>query len=101
MNIKGIICPVCKDFIYSRANHDFHYCNCKSTAVDGGYYDKIKDVLSYNRVIGNTLHDIISSQIELNISYSELFNDWNKGKDIYGIMIKEEFELKRIYENTN
>ena len=44
MKIKAIKCKKCGDTIYSRNTHDFHYCSCKTVAVDGGF--------DYLRVLG-------------------------------------------------
>lgn len=30
-------CLLCKDVIVSNTRHDFVYCECKNTFVDGGY----------------------------------------------------------------
>lgn len=38
----GVMCPKCKDVIWSRSVHDFRYCGCKNTFVDGG-----RDYLRY------------------------------------------------------
>ena len=45
MLVKAIKCNNCGDIIYSRATHDFHWCSCKKTAIDGGF--------DYYRIIGN------------------------------------------------
>lgn len=34
--IQGIICSACNELLVSLWGHDFHYCKCGSTAVDGG-----------------------------------------------------------------
>jgi len=33
----GVECSVCKERLFSMAGHDFHYCKCGATFVDGGY----------------------------------------------------------------
>ena len=42
MIVSGIICPTCKEPIWSRHRHDFRHCFCKDTFVDGG-----RDYLRY------------------------------------------------------
>lgn len=32
----GVMCVVCGDRLFSFYRHDFKYCSCKSTFVDGG-----------------------------------------------------------------
>ncbi len=39
-----IQCPVCKKMIYSLHRHDFQWCPCGKTALDGGF--------DYKRVLG-------------------------------------------------
>ena len=41
----GIECKHCGDVIFSRARHDFCYCECNKVAIDGGKL--------YTRVIGD------------------------------------------------
>lgn len=36
IKVKGVECPECKEKIWSRYRHDFRYCECKYTFVDGG-----------------------------------------------------------------
>jgi len=75
----AIICPSCKDVIYSRARHDFHYCSCGEVSIDGGFdYMKIgfKDIFPEK------------TEIELNISEQELYDDWNHGINKYGLIKK-------------
>lgn len=40
-------CPVCHDVIASFHRHDFHYCSCGGTAIDGG--------LDYVRLVGDAI----------------------------------------------
>jgi hypothetical protein len=32
----GIVCPKCKDRIFSRSRHDFVSCKCGEVSIDGG-----------------------------------------------------------------
>ena len=36
MKIKALVCQKCGDTIWSRHCHDFRWCKCGETAVDGG-----------------------------------------------------------------
>ncbi len=36
MIVNGVRCPECKEEIWSRSVHDFRYCSCEKTFVDGG-----------------------------------------------------------------
>ncbi len=38
--IQGVYCEKCKEFIYSRSNHDYRKCTCGETFIDGGLYIK-------------------------------------------------------------
>jgi hypothetical protein len=42
MRVQGVECPRCKEKLWSKHRHDFHYCKCKYTFVDGG-----RDYLRY------------------------------------------------------
>lgn len=37
VEVSVVICPACKQGIYSVARYDFHYCDCGGTFVDGGF----------------------------------------------------------------
>ncbi len=77
--VSAIECPTCKDVIYSRARHDFHYCGCGEVAIDGGFeYVRI----SYKNVIPQTIH------ITVNASKDDLYDDWNFRKDKFGVIKK-------------
>jgi hypothetical protein len=80
MKVHGIICPHCKCFIFSRAVHDFRECACGKCAIDGG------QELEYTRVI---FDNVVPKEkvVELPVSKQDLYNDWNKGKDLFGIML--------------
>jgi len=75
--VNAIECPNCKDIIYSRAQHDFHYCSCGEIAVDGGFeYLKI----CFNGVPPR--HVLIM----LNTTKQQLYDDWNHGKNKFGVI---------------
>ena len=76
--VTTTICPNCKDEFYSRAHHDFHYCSCGDTAVDGGF-DYVK-VLFKNPITYRTRY--------VNATKPELYDDWNTRADKYGFITK-------------
>jgi len=45
MKVRGIVCPSCKEFIWSVTRHHFKSCKCKKMSIDGG--------TSYLKVVGN------------------------------------------------
>jgi hypothetical protein len=73
--VFAIQCMACGDVIYSRARHDYRSCTCGKIAIDGGF--------EYTRVIGTEWD---STQLIVNASKSELYRDWNSGKDKYGLI---------------
>lgn len=83
MLVKGIRCLTCNDVIYSRSRHDFRWCSCHSCAVDGGF--------DYLKITGNPENwqfeqiDILRNKDEDNVKRI-LFEDWNKGKNKYGVL---------------
>jgi hypothetical protein len=83
LRINAIKCLKCGDVIYSRSRHDFHWCSCESCAIDGGF--------DYMKITGNR-EDWESVQIDVfeNKTDNEvkkiLFDDWNKGKNKYGVL---------------
>jgi hypothetical protein len=48
-----IQCPVCKKMIYSLSRHDFQWCPCGKTALDGGF--------DYQRVIGKEIAERLTN----------------------------------------
>jgi hypothetical protein len=77
MKIQTIKCPSCNDTIYSRARHDFRRCSCGEVAIDGGF-DYIK--ISFKDKFPER------SEIELDITKEDLYDDWNLSIDKYGLM---------------
>jgi ribosomal protein L37AE/L43A len=73
--ITGIVCPKCKEFIYSRARHDWHTCNCRYSFIDGGF-----EYLRYGVKSGKP----VVRTIQLRVSKIALLQDWNTGTDKYG-----------------
>jgi hypothetical protein len=79
VRIWTIECPLCKDLIYSRANHDFHSCTCGNITVDGGPNSK------YGR---HSCAKGIPKAVEIWIDATkkELYDDWNMNEDKYGVV---------------
>ena len=77
MKVLAVKCNKCGEIIYSRAHHDFHYCSCGATFVDGG-----RDYLRY----GNdpTAGRPKELEIEVDATEQEMYQDWNKRLDKLG-----------------
>jgi len=82
--IQAIKCPTCKDVIFSRARHDFHYCTCGAMFVDGGF-----DYLRYG---GEAFDNVEFINLELDETKKELYDDWNKGINKFGIIVDDTTE---------
>jgi len=76
IRIQTVTCNNCGDEIYSRAQHDFHYCSCGDINVDGGF-DYLKYGWGKNGKPKVRTRYIYSNHVEL-------YNDWNFGKNKYG-----------------
>jgi len=81
MKVLAVKCKACGDTIYSRAHHDFHYCSCGNTFVDGG-----RDYLRYGS--DPTVGKPEELEIEVDATDAELYQDWNKRKDKFGSIKK-------------
>lgn len=83
MELSGIKCLKCGDIIYSRSRHDFRWCSCESCAVDGGF--------DYLKIVGNKENwefkriNVLENKTD-NEAKKILFEDWNKGKNKYGVL---------------
>lgn len=78
--VNSVRCKLCKDVIYSRATHDFRWCSCSSTFVDGG--------LDYIRT-GSYAGSSKVKKILVAASEDELFNDWNLKINKFGLIKHE------------
>lgn len=76
-DVNAIKCSDCGDLIFSRARHDFHYCTCGNTAVDGGF--------EYTKVSHKGVMPMIS-KLHIDVTKQELMDDWNSGKDKFGVI---------------
>lgn len=85
IEVSTLQCPKCKDIIYSRTRHDFRYCGCGSIFVDGGF-----DYLKYGCDNDIDIKNIKQETILLKgLTKQDLYNDWNKRIDKYGLIINE------------
>lgn len=75
MKIHAIKCKLCGETIYSRAQHDFHWCSCHTIFIDGGF--------SYMRCGGQS-ENIENVVIEVDATIPQLYKDWNEGIDRFG-----------------
>lgn len=77
MKVTAVICPKCKEKIYSRARHDMHWCHCGNTAVDGG--------LEYVRITAKeNLEDVVTEVIDVKASSKKLYDDYNLNINKFG-----------------
>jgi len=79
MMIHGVVCPNCKDFIYSRTRHDFRTCTCGDTSIDGGQTDYIK-------LSAKNMKDIQHLTMEIKTTLGKLYDDWNLKLDKLGLI---------------
>lgn len=77
MEVKGIVCGVCGDVVYSRARHDMRWCSCGNSAIDGGQEDYIK--------VTGCRASFITINVP-NVTLKLLYNDWNTHKNKYGLI---------------
>ena len=82
MKVFAVKCPQCGDIIYSRATHDFHYCSCNNVFIDGGF--------EYSRIGAKDLDSLTQLEIDINTTKNELYKDWSKSIDKFGIIKKDE-----------
>lgn len=81
MKVTAIKCPKCGDTIFSRANHDYHNCTCRTVAIDGGP--------SYIRCCWDpTIEPPEPFEIEVDATREELYQDWNTSTNKFGIIKK-------------
>ena len=83
VTVNAITCDVCKHVIFSRAHHDFHSCPCGAVSVDGGF--------EYLRVLWSSAQGEMpaSRRILVQATRRELYQDWNSGKDKWGVFSPE------------
>ena len=77
MKVNAIYCKLCNTYIYSRARHDYRSCTCGKAAVDGGR--------DYFKCVGIPMN-VEYLEIEIKANNEQLYNDWNLGKEHYGLI---------------
>ena len=87
MRAYGVKCADCQTIIYSRAGHDFRYCTCGNTYVDGGQ-GKFGGRWGFHRKPKRVAVDIL-------IELPELREDWNHRRDLYGKIPKGTLDLRQ------
>lgn len=85
MVVSGIICNECNHFIFSRAQHDFHWCKCGSCAIDGGR--------AYLKVVGPSEKITSGIKITVDCTERELYCDWAFGHDQYGTHLVDDVTI--------
>jgi hypothetical protein len=76
LKVKAVRCRSCGRTIYSRSVHDFHWCDCKKVAVDGGRdYLKVTGEPEDYEVVDVLLYGVTQKMLE---------EDWNSGGGEYG-----------------
>ncbi|MGL5594012.1 MAG: hypothetical protein ACRDDH_08770 [Cetobacterium sp.] len=49
MIVEGVICPICKDFLYPiSTKKEFQFCKCHSIGIDHGIF--IKNIFTYSKI---------------------------------------------------
>jgi hypothetical protein len=80
-----VTCPKCNTEMYSRSPHDYRDCGCPfGTMVDGGFAE-------YIRYGGQDL-SLVKSSFHyrfVKATRQELYDDWNLGRDKFGIIPKK------------
>lgn len=75
MIVTAVTCATCGDTIYSRARHDFAWCSCGQTGVDGGR-DYLKAAYTGERPK--------LSQIDVDATDIDLYLDWHNRENKFG-----------------
>jgi hypothetical protein len=78
MRLKAIHCKSCNEVLYSRAQHDFRECSCGYVNVNGGQH-----YFKYGHAPGA---EFSVTEIDVDVSLSDLYDDWNDMADNYGVV---------------
>ena len=78
MKIKAIFCKNCEDTVFSRTIEDLRECSCGSVSVDGGQ--------KYTKFYTTPNAKYKKTNLELDISYETLYDDWYSMIDRYGVI---------------
>lgn len=82
MKINGIKCD-CGRILFSRARHDLHRCPCGKSYVDGGF--------DYIRCGWDpSISPPPTVEFELDVTFEQLYNDWNNVIDKFGTIEVED-----------
>ena len=78
--VIAITCPLCEYTLFSRTRHDFRTCFCGKVSIDGGF--------DYVRIGFDPEIEKPPEPFKKNINQTpmELYDDWNKGNNIYGLI---------------
>ena len=87
IKVNAIKCRKCESIIFSRAHHDFRWCDCKSTAIDGGFL--------YSKVTGEPENIEFDLEIEVDADKKALYDDWNSGEDKFGLIKPKKTKSKK------
>ena len=84
MKVNAIRCKNCNTIIYSRAEHDFHWCPCGRCAVDGGF--------DYFKIVGNREDwEVVDFDVLEDVPVGEakniLYSDWNFNENKFGTKV--------------
>lgn len=69
VEVNVVICPACREGIYSVSTHDYHYCGCGHTNVDGGF-----DYLRYGS--SGQIGRVRVVTLKLKVTKEEMYEDW-------------------------
>lgn len=81
--VRAIKCLKCGQIIFSRSRHDFHWCKCRSIAIDGGF--------DYLKVTGN-LENFIEKRIKIKATKKQLYLDYSLNKNEYGYIEDKSYQ---------
>jgi len=79
--VNVVTCPCCGQSIYSRARHDFRYCNCGEVWVDGGL-----DYFRYPLHTEKDNLDVKTSVVTVDATREQLYLDYKKSRNLFGTL---------------
>jgi len=77
VQVNATGCRLCHYTIFSRARHDYRFCQCGEIGIDGGF-DYLRG--SYRSTPG------VPKVLVINASRQELYDDWKHRTDRYGLI---------------
>ena len=83
ITVAAIICPKCEHGVFSRARHDFRWCPCGGSAIDGGF-----DYMKVNWPQDQKPPEVI--HVEINSTREQLYDDWNRSLNNFGRLTPEQ-----------